>query len=471
MKNPLVFLGQVPDPAPALNMPSSAEVLKASKAWKEAWHRERKRRRKKMKERLEAEDEAEEARRQKLEKEERKRRARENARASPPRTRARTQDPEQTPESEESDPEDPAAPPDAALASAPPSAAMRKLEIEYTRALAQGDVPTSPELKEMAEKLGVKLSRRQRRSFQNRWLGLAMYVEKRRPSSHRYITNAYPRYGTFQTDYAVLDDDWGKGADGLDGFIVFVEYNTNYLFVYPCKNKDVISYEAAINSLVETAASSVKKIYSDQEGALWSEAFQKELLAKHGIGLAFLKTRSKAYLAEGAIKWLKKKLSSIRRTLKVKNWVRVLKGLVKKYNESLVPGTNFKRQQVNEENFVQFLEEKTKRKSSRDLMNAASFSCRSLPDKWSKKLFKFKLGSRILVTVMLFKSKNKFHKKSMLGWSKKDVHFVAGRYLKMTKEFNLTPGTGARKVILPVERRSQKWPFPSPPKRTSGKTA
>lgn len=319
-----------------------------------------------------------------------------------------------------------------------------ELEKYFQRNMAKGALPTLAELRRKAEALGLKMNTKSLAAWKTRWKGLAAHKEMRRPKSHRYMSYGAFKFGSFQTDAAFLPDSWGRGAEGYDGFIVFVEYSTGYLFTYPIKNKNTATYRAATNALVESGAvNTIRTIYSDREGALWSKNFRAELYARHKIKLAFLKTRSKAYLAERSIRFLKSRVASLRRTTGERNWPMLMQGVVDQYNNKKVPGTDFRRRTIDESNFAAFMRQKLNLENFNQITNYSSISCTSLPEAWNKSIFRYPLRARVLIEAQLDKDETKtiFGKKTIKGWTSKTAFFISGRFLRTTKDQSLTPGT------------------------------
>jgi hypothetical protein len=80
-------------------------------------------------------------------------------------------------------------------------------------------------------------------------------------------------------------------------------------------------------------------------------------------------------------------------------WTDLLGNILDHHNNQIVKGTSFKRKDINDENFFQFLDEKLGRSDSSMAFNTRSVDARSIGDPaWRKRIFKFAKGDRVLVT-------------------------------------------------------------------------
>lgn len=113
------------------------------------------------------------------------------------------------------------------------------------------------------------------------------------------------------------------------------------------------------------------------------------------------------------------------------------------HNAQLIPGSSFRRNEVNEKNFGEYLDDKY---SSDFSMNFPSRSIdqRGLSDRMAAKLFRFKMGDSVRLTRKSTKKsreKKVGEKVSDVGTYTRETYTIHLAKLKSTKDGSLVPGS------------------------------
>jgi len=217
---------------------------------------------------------------------------------------------------------------------------------------------------------------------------------------------------------------------------------TNRLFVFPSGDKATKSWLEAIQAFIEIVGN-VKTIFSDRDSVATAPKFLEKMRDKYGLAWQFLKKGSKSYLAERYIGFVKTKLSQALLHRQTKNWIQFVEPIVTEYNAEKIAGTDFRRRQINNENFYTFLAQFLKTDDPELLFNG-SRTGDFLSEKWNKKLFRFQLGQKVLLARRSNWKKFEgdpdhksytFLKASTKGGFGDKVFTVSGRQLRATKGF------------------------------------
>jgi hypothetical protein len=125
------------------------------------------------------------------------------------------------------------------------------------------------------------------------------------------------------------------------------------------------------------------------------------------------------------------------------NWLSLIVALIKSHNGRKVRGTTFRRDEINDQNYLDFLDQKFNLRDSSMSFNSNSIDARSiLSEVWRKKLFQFQPGDKVMITVRaeLGGVKDLFKKKSVDGNWSRSVYRVAFAKLKSTITDEMVPG-------------------------------
>lgn len=141
------------------------------------------------------------------------------------------------------------------------------------------------------------------------------------------------------------------------------------------------------------------------------------LKSEHNIRMRYIATRSKAYMAERMLKFVRTRVMQVLGRDGRKDWLAVALAVVKEYNSRMVRPTSFRRSEIDVRNYDQFMKEKYGLDSDIHMtQNLSSLDSRSLPAAWARRLWLYKDGERVLLSRRAdYRSKNPFHKASEKG--------------------------------------------------------
>lgn len=291
---------------------------------------------------------------------------------------------------------------------------MDEVRRYFIREVKHGRMRTTRELREYAKKHKVKISSKELSSMRSSWTPTAIRRNVRqRPAS--FQTFQIGKLGIVQTDFAYFHENWKNWNRGNIGFAVFVCAMTGRLAVIPLKSRKTESFEESIEAACKGSLFPVVNVLeSDRETAILSKNFQARMLEKHGVSFRFMSRFSKAFLAERYIRMVKRKLSTMLETktgnIERRQWLEFLQPLVEHHNNQVVPGTTFVRNEVSDDNFHDFLDQKySGSKDPQGYDSTLTFNCRSVDQaaigqsEWKKRLFKFQIGDRVLASLKSLK--------------------------------------------------------------------
>ena len=222
----------------------------------------------------------------------------------------------------------------------------------------------------------------------------AKFAAVKRPKNFQTI--GVVRSGVYFIDHAVFRPEWSWHNKGNTGFLVAVENLTNRLYVSPCKGKASGSWLEAVQSFVELNRT-VRTIFSDRDAVATAPTFRRTIMSRYNLRWYFLTKGSKSYLAERYIRFVKTQLSIALQHKNTKNWIQFVPALLQTYNAQKIGGTDYTRQGVHRDNFETFLRDYFKSSQPELAFNAAKAGPFA-QDTWNRKIFRFKLGQRVLLS-------------------------------------------------------------------------
>ena len=309
----------------------------------------------------------------------------------------------------------------------------------FERRLKLGVIMSNKELAALAQKKGIHISTNHLLAFKSGYPSLRRFQEIRtsRPAAFQTILRA--RYGTLMIDTFFMPEK--RANSNYVGAMLAVEIFTNQLAAVPLKRRTIEAYENAIQVLFsESIFRQISVILSDRERAMFSKLFAKNIRKKYNIKIVYMRTRSKAYLTERMIRYVKTRLSAAKAANNTSRWLDFLKPVIDEYNKRRVLGTSFRRADVDANNLHQFLEEKYDIADYTSLVNISRVDGRSIENEgWLKSMFKYNVGDSLLVSLKLLQS-GRFPKPSVHGYFSQESYIVTERYLATTKRLTLVPG-------------------------------
>lgn len=257
----------------------------------------------------------------------------------------------------------------------------------------------------------------------------------------KYQTITLPKLSLCSTDYAEYRKDLKSYNDNNVGFSLINCVITQRRWATPLVSKTKESFETSIENAVRgNVFPAIRTVLTDRESALISDEFQQRMKDKFGIRFHFLHRYSKAWSSEIAIRDIKTKLSMALISNNSKRWVDSLQKIITSFNKEKVPGTQFRRIDIDDSNFFEFLDELYDLKDATLSFNTRSLNMNSLSPGWQNKLFKFKLNEEVFVSRSSLKEKNTFEKTSMTGGFSKKIYIIVDAFLRSTNDDQLVPG-------------------------------
>lgn len=300
----------------------------------------------------------------------------------------------------------------------------------------QKSVPTVVQLESFCKKKGVSVKNRAIFGQALRELNpeLARYKRRDRFSGHQTI--GVLKSGVFFVDYGEFHKDWRSYNDGCTGFLVAVENLTNRLFALPTRGRDTNQWLESLEKII-SLGQNIRIVITDRDTVARSNKFREKIARLYRIRWFFMKKGHKSFLAERFIGFLKKKLGQALALWGGRRWIEYLKETVRAYNNEVVPGTSYKRKNLNEKNFEPFARQLLKepqldtRYSS---FKAGPFKHRA----WNERIFKFRLGEKVLLSRKADWSTRQqaFVKISEFGGYGQKIFTISGRQLRANRRFD-----------------------------------
>lgn len=267
----------------------------------------------------------------------------------------------------------------------------------------------------------------------------------RKNRSQEWQTVTLPRLGIISMDLAFFEDSLKRHNAGFEGALVCCDIMTNRRAAIPVKNKSMNTFEDAVEILVKgNLFPEISTLLSDREAAVASAKFRKKIKDDYLIDIFFLRRHSKSYSAEQSIGWLKREISIVLEQTNSLRWIDVVDTIIARWNREKIPGTDFARDEVDESNFLEFMDQLYNLKDSSLSFNSRSIDYKTFLDAdWRRELFGgFVVGQRIhvLQKSLLSEKARTFYKTSRKGYFSSKVHVIVAAKLRSTKKNKLIPG-------------------------------
>lgn len=258
-----------------------------------------------------------------------------------------------------------------------------------------------------------------------------------------------PSLGILQVDLLFMPKRWRKFNNYCIGALVAVQPVTQVTFVRGIRSKTMAELEAAFDDMLYRGPfSKVTQIQSDMESALTSQKFSNRIMKIFGIKLVYLKAHVQAFQAENSIYTLKARTASVMKSRNEKfAWLEIMKEVVVNLNKQIIDGTKYRRIDVTPDNFMDFLAQKTGVKDATMLMNVGRLDVEK--DSHLQKVFRFKIGDKVLVTraadTTVSKKEKMFRKTSTAGYYSDQVFVIKETAMSLNV-------LSAKKVFVQVYR-------------------
>ncbi len=312
----------------------------------------------------------------------------------------------------------------------------------------RGTLMTDGEIAEVARKKGVSPppTEEETRRFRSHFAPLVRFGDQRTPRPAAYQTIVATPPLTYQVDVAFMTPAarLKRLNDGNFGFLLAVEVHSKKAAAVPMRRKDEAAFEEAILALLQTTAvTDVQQLQSDAEPVLVSERFARKMRRQYGIDFVYLRTRSKAAVAERMIRTVKTRLSTLMKLNATERWLDFLVPTINQMNRQPATSDGLKRKDVTAENVERVVLENVGGAGAVDLPSlraTASVSGTSLLEETANRVFKFDLGQAVLVSRKVLEPDRKFRKASIEGQFGEGRYVVAERRLARTRRMTMVPG-------------------------------
>ena len=264
----------------------------------------------------------------------------------------------------------------------------------------------------------------------------------------------FPTFGNVFVDAAFVDKSWKPFNRNYIGFVLAVEATTLQMDAVPIRNKETASFYGALREIItRDNIKCIRVILSDRESAVYSAHFRTRIRNDYNVRIEYLTRKSKSYLAESMIRWVKVALSKAvaarekRGEKPAKRWIDALPTIVGHFNAKYARNTSFRRFTITRDNYYDFLAELWGVEDPThkfNLMGGHIAGDVIHNARWRKQLFPLAIGDRVLVhrnSVPAHMRQSGFAKPSAKGSYHDAVFTVAGHILKLSREAQYyTPG-------------------------------
>lgn len=310
-----------------------------------------------------------------------------------------------------------------------------RVEQYYYKYARKGIILTLSDLKEFARANKINVpSDIELRKLRHYWKYISIHKKWKRPS--HFISPSVPKLGSVHMDMAEFHRNLRVSNGNRWYILVGVDSLSQRAWAKAYPNKTRTSWEDGANLIISTMPS-VRVLVTDRDGAISGEAFQRRVKKEKNVKWVHLKSRSKAYLAERFIQFLKRRLQTALDLNKPdNNWVQWLEGIVSDYNSRYCKGTKLRRIDITKETELEVVRQQMGVKGDvTPLFNTATLSNFS-PFMRKKLKFKFQIGDPVQISMSsnYMLRKDTFAKKSVTGNWSKTCYTVAACLLKSNSE-------------------------------------
>ena len=220
--------------------------------------------------------------------------------------------------------------------------------------------------------------------------------------------------------------------------IIAIDALSQKMALEKCVDKTAASWHEALKNLLEKSVDKCSLILSDRDVVV-SKQFAKEIFELYRIKWGFLTRRSKAFLAERRFSLIRTQLTELMEANRTDNWTQYLETICLNYNDEYIKHTKFKRSQISDENYLDYLGALYKTSDASLFFN--SYSMGKFSADMSKRLFRYSLGQRVRLArkVDIDVKKSIFDKPSMVGHFSEEEYTVKERTLKHDSKYMISP--------------------------------
>ena len=323
----------------------------------------------------------------------------------------------------------------------------RSIRSSYARALDKGRVMTFGELVELyknetrSKSISANVQRRLR-ELKNEWLETAHFGLDRTKISD-YLTIMPVSFGVMQADSGFFPK---RSDSSYIGFLLLTCVVSGYSVAALLQRKTKEDYMRAFEEMFDSGkVKNCHTIQTDKDLSFSSSQVKTWMMDRFGIRMHLLSTNSKAFAVERAIGILKNRVSILQMRRRESKWPQLFFTVLDFYNDQKPTGSSFRRRDVTETNFLDYLDEVHGTPDITMHFNTASMPYSDLElAGWADSVFKFEPGER----VALSRSQDKnipradvtFAKKTRMGKLSLVVYVVSAAELKTTRKGYYVPG-------------------------------
>ena len=322
----------------------------------------------------------------------------------------------------------------------------KKLRKYFEKNIKLGKILKSKHLTQYAKNRKLNVSPKFIRNIRNYVLPTLLYKQPINIKTYQTIT--VDRLGLLSMDFCYYPPpikkkyrNWKRFNDGHVGFLVINSVAAKKWVAMPMKSRTMKEFEKVLTQVFKgNYFPAINKILSDREVAIASPNFKKKIFEKYGVKFHFLTRYSKAWPSESAIHWVKEDLSQAL-VNNGKRWLELLQEVVNTHNKEKIDGTDFSPNEINTENFYEYLNQLNESKDFTMSFNTNSIDSRSILNQdWIKKLFKYYVNERVFASNYALKGRKVFGKQSVEGTFSKTPYIIKRAKLRHTKKNTLVPG-------------------------------
>ena len=292
-----------------------------------------------------------------------------------------------------------------------PKSDEEALKDYFIKRLKLGDKLTTKDLIKYVKKRKLKVKNEFVKNLKGNVLESALYLQLK-PMKH-FQTITVPKVGLLSIDFAYYGEKefWGLNK-GNKGFLMVTSVTPGKRWALSMRGRDTKNFEKALEELIlANNFPAINTILSDREKTVFSINFQNSMYEKYNIKFSFLHLYNKAWSAENAINHTKTTLSAVYRLNKTHRWINLLQEVINTHNRQKIEHTSFTPIDIDDSNFQEFLNELYRTDDYSLTYNTNSIDSRSILNKdWLNKLFKFKVGQKVLVARYSLRGRKAFEK-------------------------------------------------------------
>ena len=313
-----------------------------------------------------------------------------------------------------------------------------RIEQHYFEHAKKGVVLSAQDLKAYARKENIPIpTDKKLRDLRHLWKFLAIHSRWTRPKY--FMSPTVARLGNLYVDMAEMHKNLRVHNKNRHYFLVCVDALSQKTMAIAYPNKSQQTWEDGIKQFIDNYPCA-RNIIVDRDSSVSGLAFQQRLYKETGVKFIHLRSRSKSYLAERAIRTIK---TRVQQALDLNypdlNWIQYLKPVCDDHNQRFVKHTNIRRIDVDKTNELKVIQMQFGVKDVGHLFNSSTASNFS-PHMLKKMRLPFQTGDRVLVSKSANYEikKDAFTKKSITGNYSKRVYTIDKPVLKANADQFLT---------------------------------